>query len=70
LIRNIRMPLSSASSPRDSGEGEGRECARDVARTDFLETQGYRVMRFQNEEVLDGMDHVLTLITEALQGKA
>ncbi|WP_374332999.1 endonuclease domain-containing protein [Aestuariivirga sp.] len=42
------------------------EVARDRARTDFLEAQGYRVLRFHNDEVINGMDEVLTIIGSAL----
>ena len=42
------------------------ELQKDAARTRFLQSQGYRVVRFSNEEVLNGMDEVLTLIREAL----
>ncbi|MFT3988813.1 endonuclease domain-containing protein [Aestuariivirga sp.] len=38
----------------------------DAARTQKLGQLGYRVMRFGNEEVLHGMDEVLTLIHLAL----
>ena len=42
------------------------ELQRDEARTKFLQQQGYRVLRVGNEEVLHGMDEVLTLIREAM----
>nr|WP_298129178.1 endonuclease domain-containing protein [uncultured Pseudoxanthomonas sp.] len=38
----------------------------DEARTCFLETQGYRVLRFWNDDVLRETDAVLTAITTAL----
>ena len=38
----------------------------DDARTRFLETQGYRVLRFWNDDVLRETDVVLTAITAAL----
>ena len=43
------------------------EVANDKRRTSFLESQGYKVIRFQNDEAMNGMDEVLTLIVEALQ---
>jgi very-short-patch-repair endonuclease len=43
------------------------ELAYDKKRTAFLVEQGYAVIRFQNVEVLEGMDHVLVLILEALK---
>jgi very-short-patch-repair endonuclease len=42
------------------------ELVHDARRTAFLETQGYRVLRIDNDEVLHGMDEVLVLILEAL----
>lgn len=42
------------------------ESARDLARTGHLAALGYRVARFHNDEVINGMDEVLTLIREAL----
>ena len=35
-------------------------------RTAYLEAQGYRVLRFWNNEVLGNIDGVMTIITEAL----
>ena len=43
------------------------EIAYDARRTEYLRERGYRVIRFQNDEVLNGMDGVLTLILEALR---
>ena len=45
------------------------ELKKDAFRTAFLETQGYRVLRLTNDEVLNGMDEVLVLIREALRRK-
>ena len=42
------------------------ELRKDATRTAFLQSQGYRVLRITNDEVLNGMDEVLTLIGEAL----
>jgi very-short-patch-repair endonuclease len=42
------------------------ELERDRDRTRFLEAEGYRVLRFQNDEILHGMDEVLTIICSAL----
>jgi very-short-patch-repair endonuclease len=42
------------------------EREHDRARTRFLEAEGYRVLRFQNDEILNGMDEVLTIIRSAL----
>ena len=43
------------------------EVANDIRRTAFLESQGFKVIRFQNIEIKDGMDEVLTLIKQALK---
>ena len=42
------------------------EIARDRVRRAELEAQGFRVLRFQNDEILNGMDEVLTIIRSAL----
>ena len=39
---------------------------RDASRTRFLETEGYRVLRFWNNEVLTNIDGVLELIQSAI----
>ncbi len=38
----------------------------DARRTAFLERQGYRVLRFWNNDVLDNLDGVLTMIGQVL----
>lgn len=38
----------------------------DVRRTRFLEYQGYRVLRFWNNDVLDNVESVLTVIRDTL----
>ena len=43
-----------------------KELQRDATRTAFLKSQGYRVIRITNDEVINGMDEVLTLIRNAL----
>ncbi|MBO9670394.1 MAG: endonuclease domain-containing protein [Sphingobium sp.] len=40
---------------------------RDAARTDYLDAQGYRIMRFWNHEVAEGLEGVLQTIAEALE---
>jgi very-short-patch-repair endonuclease len=42
------------------------ELAADARRTRHLSSMGYRVIRFQNVEVAEGMDQVLGLIAQAL----
>jgi very-short-patch-repair endonuclease len=48
------------------GTDEGK--AQDAARSAFLESEGYRVLRFWNNEVNLNLDGVLTVIAEALEG--
>ena len=43
------------------------EVSNDKRRTTYLESQGYKVVRFHNAEIKEGMDEVLTLIAEALK---
>jgi very-short-patch-repair endonuclease len=54
------------------GEHHGlpENSASDAARTSFLEREGYRVLRFMNFEVLEGMDSVLHRICVALGVKS
>jgi len=42
--------------------------ARDEARTRFLASQGYRVLRFWNNEMTDNLEGVLAAICAALKG--
>ncbi len=42
------------------------EITRDAARSSQLEKLGCRVIRFHNDEVMNGMEEVLTLIRDAL----
>ncbi|WP_324807872.1 endonuclease domain-containing protein [Sphingomonas sp. LY29] len=41
--------------------------ATDNARTHFLQTKGYRVLRFWNNEVADNIEGVLQVIVQALK---
>ncbi len=52
----------------DGGQHGEQQAAYDVKRTEFLESQGYRVLRFWNNEVLTNMDGVLTIIITELDG--
>ncbi|MBV8055696.1 MAG: DUF559 domain-containing protein [Deltaproteobacteria bacterium] len=49
-----------------SQHGEERERQADERRTEYLESQGYQVLRFWNEEVLDNVDGVLETIARHL----
>ncbi len=41
----------------------------DAERTAFLESKGYRVLRFWNNEVINNMDGIVITILEALSSK-
>jgi very-short-patch-repair endonuclease len=47
--------------------GQHSESARDEVRDRYLKSEGYRVMRFWNNDVLSNIDGVLTVIDEALR---
>jgi very-short-patch-repair endonuclease len=49
-----------------SQHGEERERQADERRTEYLKSQGYRVLRFWNEEVLNNIDGVLETIVRHL----
>jgi very-short-patch-repair endonuclease len=49
-----------------SQHGEEPERQADERRTEYLASQGYRVLRFWNEEVLDNIDGVLETIAKLL----
>jgi very-short-patch-repair endonuclease len=48
--------------------GQHAESARDKVRDEFLAEQGYRVLRFWNNDVLSNMDGVLLTIQSELRG--
>ena len=48
--------------------GEGREMAYDAARTEFLQSQGWRIARYGNEEIYKNIDDVLDDIGAHLKG--
>ena len=50
----------------DGDTHDGRE-AYDAARTQFLESKGYRVLRFTNYDVMTAMEGVLMVIETAVQ---
>ena len=47
--------------------GQHADNASDARRTEFLEAEGYRVIRFWNNDVLENVDGVLQVIAEALK---
>ena len=51
----------------DGGQhGDVTALQRDAARTQYLELQGFRVLRFWNNEVLGNIEGVLAVISAAL----
>jgi very-short-patch-repair endonuclease len=53
----------------DSGHGERDKIAADQERTKFLNAEGYRVLRFWNNDVLDDIDAVMEAIYLALRAE-
>src|SRR5262249_6943064 len=52
------------------GHGEARQAAFDRKRSAYLKSRGYRVLRFWDNEVLQEIEGVMTLISEAVQESA
>jgi len=50
----------------DGGQ-HATESVRDLARTRALEAEGYRVIRFWNNDVVENLDGVLQAIVESLK---
>ena len=48
------------------GDSHGMQTAYDEERTAFLESKGYRVLRFTNDDVADNLAGVLTIVADAL----
>jgi very-short-patch-repair endonuclease len=51
-----------------SQHGNDDTRSRDDARTQWLESEGYRVLRFWNNEISGNIDSVLAAINDALHG--
>ena len=49
-----------------SGKWNAEQAAYDQARTAYLEAQGYRVIRFENNQVLQALPEVLQFISVAV----
>lgn len=49
------------------GDTHTAEDRYDARRTEFLESMGYRVIRFANHDVLSNMEGVLSAVSEALR---
>jgi very-short-patch-repair endonuclease len=50
------------------GDTHGAQRAYDEERTVFLESKGYRVLRFTNQDVATNIEGVLAMIAAALEG--
>ncbi|MBH0236312.1 endonuclease domain-containing protein [Methylobrevis sp. L22] len=48
--------------------GEQRQQARDATRDDYLTTEGYRILRIWNFEIMDDFDAVLDRLLAELSG--
>ena len=49
------------------GDSHADRIGYDAARTAYLETQGYRVLRFDNEEIRTNLDGVLDVIVATME---
>ena len=63
LCRELRL-IVEVDGATHSTEAE---ISHDAKRTSQLQSSGYQVFRFQNDEVINGMDEVLALILQALK---
>jgi very-short-patch-repair endonuclease len=53
---------------RDGGQhGQEPQAIRDKERDDFLKANGYRVLRFWNNDVMQNLDGVMSVISEAFE---
>ena len=72
IARRLRRNRTGAESKLWSrlrqlkGVGLSDERQRDKDREDFLITQGFRVVRLSNEDVLQNLDGVMDMIVHAL----
>ena len=48
------------------GESHGTTKEQDTARTRYIEAQGYRVIRFWNNEISDNLEGVINAVSESL----
>ena len=65
VCRDLKLIVEVDGATHSTDE----ELEKDMRRTEYLSGEGYHVIRFQNDEILNGMDQVLTLISEALQAR-
>jgi len=50
--------------------GQHAESPADARRTAYLESKGYRVLRFWNNEVMENLEGVLTMLLNAVEQSA
>jgi very-short-patch-repair endonuclease len=50
------------------GSQHAEQCAYDAIRTAWLETQGFKVLRFWNNDVMTNLSGVLTVISSEFSG--
>jgi very-short-patch-repair endonuclease len=62
MCRESRLIVEADGATHSTDE----EIERDRSRTKHLEAQGYRILRFHNDEIITGMDEVLTIIRSTL----
>ncbi len=65
LCRSARLVVEVDGATHATGQ----ERAQDQARTDWLTARGYRVIRFQNEEVCDALEWVSGEIVRVLTSR-
>ncbi|WP_281174971.1 endonuclease domain-containing protein [Sphingomonas changbaiensis] len=65
FVPDFCCPAAKLIIELDGGQ-HGAQQEYDAARTSFLEREGYRVLRFWNNDVDENLEGVLRLIQEAL----
>jgi Protein of unknown function (DUF559) len=70
---SVTSLLGRERGPREACEVDGGQHSHDVEydtkRTEFFTSQGIRVMRFWNNEIIQNLDGVLQMITLAIGGE-
>lgn len=62
-----RLPMKIVVEADGNTHGTDEQIEYDAARADYLQTQGYIVLRFSNREIMNNLEGVLTTIQNALQ---
>ena len=65
-IVDFACPISRLAVELDGGQ-HAEANSRDAVRTPYLGTQGYRVLRFWNNDVLENLEGVVAAIGAALE---